>query len=76
MGLLNNGAEDTKGDPLHREAHQLLKRAGEQGTIHFVGNVEARDVPFGAADVIAAGRASPATSCSRPWRARPCSCPA
>ena len=54
MGLLNNGAEDTKGDPLHREAHQLLKRAAEQGTIHFVGNVEARDVPFGAADVIVA----------------------
>ena len=54
VGLLNNGAEDTKGDPLHREAHQLLKRAGEQGTIHFVGNVEARDVPFGAADVIVA----------------------
>ncbi|MFR8914307.1 MAG: phosphate acyltransferase PlsX [Oscillospiraceae bacterium] len=54
VGLLNNGAEDTKGDPLHREAHQLLKRAAEQGTIHFVGNVEARDVPFGAADVIVA----------------------
>ena len=54
VGILNNGAEDTKGDPLHREAHQLLKRAAEQGTIHFVGNVEARDVPFGAADVIVA----------------------
>ena len=54
VGLLNNGAEDTKGDPLHREAHQLLKRAAEQGTIHFVGNVEARDVPYGAADVIVA----------------------
>ena len=52
VGLLNNGAEDTKGDPLHREAHQLLKRAAEQGTIHFVGNVEAREVPKGACDVI------------------------
>ena len=52
VGILNNGAEDTKGDPLHREAHQLLKRAAEQGTIHFVGNVEAREVPKGACDVI------------------------
>ena len=54
VGLLNNGAEDTKGDPLHREAHQLLKRAAEQGTIHFVGNVEARDALAGKADVVAA----------------------
>ena len=52
VGLLNNGAEDTKGDPLHREAHQLLKRAAEQGTIHFVGNVEARDALTGCVQVI------------------------
>ena len=51
VGLVNNGAEDTKGDPLRREAYRLLKEAGDAGRIHFVGNVEGRDVPLGACDV-------------------------
>ena len=52
VGLLNIGAEDSKGTPLQLAAYQLLKQAGDQGTIHFVGNVEARDVPLGAVDVV------------------------
>lgn len=51
VGLVNNGAEDSKGDPLRREAYQLLKAAHDAGQIHFIGNVEGRDVPLGACDV-------------------------
>lgn len=51
IGLVNNGAEDTKGDPLRLEAYQLLKAAGDAGRLNFVGNVEGRDVPLGACDV-------------------------
>ena len=52
VGLLNIGTEDTKGTPLQKEAYALLKAAGEQGLINFVGNVEGRDVPLGAVDVV------------------------
>lgn len=52
VGLLNIGTEDTKGTPLQKEAYELLKDAGEKGLINFVGNVEARDVPLGAVDVV------------------------
>ena len=52
VGLLNIGAEDSKGTPLQKEAYALLKDASEQGILNFVGNVEARDVPLGAVDVI------------------------
>ena len=52
VGLLNIGAEDTKGTPLQKEAYALLKEAGEKGLINFVGNTEARDVPLGAVDVV------------------------
>ena len=51
VGLVNNGAEETKGTPLYAEAHQLLKK---NPTIHFVGNIEARDIPAEKADVIVA----------------------
>ncbi len=51
VGLINNGTEDTKGDPLRKEAYQLLKAAGDAGRINFVGNVEGSDVPKGACDV-------------------------
>jgi glycerol-3-phosphate acyltransferase PlsX len=48
VGLLSIGEEETKGNELTREAHRLLK-----GTrLRFVGNVEARDVFTGQADVI------------------------
>ena len=52
VGLLNIGTEDTKGTPLQKEAYALLTQASEQGILNFVGNVEARDVPLGAVDVV------------------------
>jgi glycerol-3-phosphate acyltransferase PlsX len=48
IGLLSIGEEATKGNDLTREAHRLLKAA----PIHFIGNVEGRDVYSGLADVI------------------------
>ena len=54
VGLLNNGAEDSKGDPLHKEAYGLLKEAGDKGIIRFIGNVEARDAMLGVCDVLVA----------------------
>ena len=52
VGLLNIGTEDSKGTPLQKEAYGLLTQAGEKGLVNFVGNVEARDVPLGAVDVV------------------------
>ena len=52
VGLLNIGTEDSKGTQLQKEAYQLLQNAHNQGLIHFTGNVEARDVPMGAVDVV------------------------
>ena len=52
VGLLNIGAEDTKGTPLQKEAFALLQQASDKGLINFVGNTEARDVPLGAVDVV------------------------
>ena len=49
VGLLSNGEEETKGSRLVQEAHGLLKR---QEGLGFIGNVEGKDVPMGAADVI------------------------
>src|SRR4051795_1223187 len=48
VGLLSVGTEESKGNELTREAHQLLKSA----PIEFVGNVEGRDVYAGNVDVI------------------------
>jgi glycerol-3-phosphate acyltransferase PlsX len=48
VGLLSIGEEETKGNELTRDAHRLLKAA----PLPFIGNVEARDVYTGAADVI------------------------
>lgn len=52
VGLLNIGVEETKGSLLYKEAHWLLKKAGEEGRINFIGNVEARDVMDGVCDVL------------------------
>ncbi len=52
VGLINNGAEETKGTDALRETYQILKKAAEEGKINFVGNVEGRDIPQGAADVL------------------------
>ena len=48
VGLLSVGEEESKGNDLTREAHQLLKQA----PIRFVGNIEGRHVYGGDADVI------------------------
>ena len=52
IGLLNIGTEDSKGTDLQKQAYALLQSAADQGLINFVGNVEARDVPLGAVDVV------------------------
>jgi phosphate acyltransferase len=48
VGLLSIGEEETKGNELTRDAHRALKEA----PVRFIGNVEARDVYSGVADVI------------------------
>jgi phosphate acyltransferase len=48
VGLLSVGSEESKGNELTREAHQLLKAA----PVAFVGNIEGRDVYAGRVDVI------------------------
>lgn len=49
IGLLNNGTEESKGDPLRKETYQLL---AADPSLNFVGNVEARELMDGVADVI------------------------
>lgn len=46
--LLNVGAEEGKGDTLHKEAFDLLKNS----YLNFCGNVEARDVVYGDTDIV------------------------
>ena len=52
VGLLNIGAEPSKGNEQYKMVHQLLQEAGDQGRIHFIGNVEGSSAVEGAADVI------------------------
>ena len=54
IGLLNIGAEETKGTQLQKDAFALLRRADEEGRLRFIGNVEARDALFGGVDVLVA----------------------
>lgn len=48
VGLVNNGVEENKGTTMTKAAHELL----DKSHLNFVGNVEARELPFGACDVI------------------------
>jgi len=48
VALLSNGEEEGKGNALVQEAFPLLKGAG----LHFIGNIEGKDIPGGAADVV------------------------
>jgi len=48
VGLLNVGTEDGKGNDLTKKAFIELEKA----PIHFIGNVEARDLLEGVADVV------------------------
>ena len=49
IGLLNIGEEPEKGDDLSIETHQLLSK--DPG-IHFVGNIEGREIIRGTCDVL------------------------
>ena len=49
VAIVNIGAEEEKGNALVKEAFPLLKNSPD---IHFVGSIEARDIPHGEADVI------------------------
>jgi len=48
IGQLNNGTEYNKGNVLQTESYQLLSDSG----LNFVGNVEAKEIPFGVCDVV------------------------
>lgn len=50
VALANNGAEETKGTPVVKEAYQMMKNA----PYNFIGNIEGRQIPFGDADVVVA----------------------
>ena len=49
VGLLNNGTEEHKGDPLRQETYKIMSNM--QG-INFIGNVEGRDITIGECDVV------------------------
>jgi phosphate acyltransferase len=48
IGLMSNGEEETKGNRLTVESHELLKKS----TLNFIGNMEGNDLVKGIADVI------------------------
>jgi len=48
IGLLNVGTEEGKGNQVSKKAFTLLENA----PIHFIGNVEARDLMSGSVDVV------------------------
>ena len=48
VALLNVGAEETKGRELELESYVQLAQA----PVNFIGNIEARELPTGAADVV------------------------
>ncbi len=49
VGIVNIGAEEEKGNALVKETFPLLKECSD---INFIGSVEARDIPYGGADVL------------------------
>ena len=52
VGLLANGEEETKGNQLVIETHQLLKASASTLGLNFIGNIEGRDIPNDGADVV------------------------
>jgi len=48
VGLVNIGTEETKGTTVIKAAYEMLKKS----SINFIGNVEAREIPTGVADVV------------------------
>ncbi len=49
VAIVNNGAEEEKGNALVKETFPLLKECKD---INFIGSIEAREIPSGYADVI------------------------
>lgn len=49
VAIVNIGAEEEKGNMLVKETYPLLKNCSG---INFIGSIEARDIPYGKADVI------------------------
>lgn len=49
VGLVNIGVEEEKGNALVKEVYQILSNTPD---INFIGNVEAREIPEGAADIL------------------------
>ena len=49
VGIVNIGVEEEKGNALVKEAYPLLKECKD---LNFIGSIEAREIPSGAADVI------------------------
>lgn len=49
VAIVNIGAEEEKGNMLVKETYPLLKECKD---IHFIGSIEAREIPYGKADVI------------------------
>lgn len=49
VAIVNNGAEEEKGNMLVKETFPLLKSCKD---INFIGSIEAREIPYGGADVI------------------------
>ena len=52
VGLLNIGAEDSKGTDLQKQTLARLKEADAAGHLHFMGNIEAKEAIKGGCDVI------------------------
>ena len=48
IGILNIGEEESKGTEYIKEAHQLLNKS----RLHFIGNVEGRDIFNGRVDIV------------------------
>ena len=54
VGLLNIGAEPSKGSELYQQVHQQLAALGQAGQLNFIGNIEGREAVAGEADVLVA----------------------
>ena len=52
VGLLNIGAEDSKGTALQKQTLVRLRGADAAGHLHFIGNIEAKEAIKGGCDVI------------------------
>lgn len=49
VGLANVGTESSKGTEGMQEAYRLMR---QEASVHFIGNIEAREIPLGACHVV------------------------